>query len=196
MYPIKEVLSKIKNEKVRYLADRVIDVHYEAFITQPAGCGHHHAYNGGLLVHSTRTAMVTNKLCEMYDGIYNINKSVAIAGALLHDIGKVHCYKVVTKEDGDEEYASTQMSKLHHHIPIGYHLIMKEAEYIRDKKEHFALDSDTLNRLLHIIIAHHGRVEYSSPRAPRTEEAFLVSQADLIDAYLDADKEMRKSFNK
>lgn len=192
---IKKVLNEINNDKLRHLVERVIDVNYDAFVTQPAACGNHHAYTGGLLTHSVRTAMVGAQLCDYYEGIYHPNRDVVIAGGFLHDIGKVHCYKVKQTSDG-EEIESTQMSKYHHHIPIGYHIVMREAEWIEKNNPDMAMDSDPLNRLLHIIISHHGRLEYRSNRRPKTEEAFLVHIADTVDAYMDADKMARKTFNR
>lgn len=193
---IEAVLREIKNEKIRYLVEKVVDTNYDMLITQPAACGNHHAYTGGLLAHSARVAMLGARICDFYDGIYEPNRDVVVAGGFLHDIGKVHCYKIKQKENGIEEIESTQMSRYHHHIPIGYHIVMREAENILKNSPDLALDSDPLNRLLHIIIAHHGRVEYRSNRAPRTEEAFIVWSADTLDAYMDADNDTKRTFNK
>lgn len=193
---IRVVLDDIKNKKIRYLTEQVICENYDLFVSQPAACGNHHAYPGGLLVHSLRVASLGGKLCDFYDGIYEPNRDIVVAGGLLHDIGKVYCYKVKKNSDGTDEITSTQMRKYHHHIPIGYHLVLQVAEKIMELTPDMALDEDRLNRLLHIIISHHGRVEYRSNVAPKTEEAFLVHTADTIDAYLDADDDARRTFNK
>lgn len=193
---IKAVLGEIKNERVNLLVSRIINRHYDAFISQPAACGNHHAYTGGLLVHSARVALLGGDMCSFYKDIYDVNRDIVIAGGFLHDIGKVHCYKTKNKQDGTKEFESTQMSRLHHHIPIGYHLVAQVAEEIALNDSEMALNPDDLNRLLHIIVSHHGRVEYRSPRRPKTDEAFLVSQADMIDAYMDADKAHRQYFGR
>lgn len=193
---IKAVLDQIENKKIRFLTEQVIDRNYDMFVTQPAACGNHHAYTGGLLVHSARVALLGGEIASFYDKIYDINRDVIIAGGMLHDIGKVHCYKVRHKMDGTEDIESTQMSKYHHHIPIGYHIVMREAEDILEQRPEMSLDSDALNRLLHIIISHHGRREYSSNRTPRTDEAFVVYLADSCDAYLDADNDAKRRFHR
>lgn len=184
---ISTVLSNIPKIKVQNLVKEVFKIHYDKFIIEPAACGNHHAYDGGLFVHSVSTAGMASKICDHYQDV-QLDKSICVAGAFLHDIGKVRCYK---KEDG--KYKSTRASKWFHHIPIGFHLISSAYE---NMKEDLRPSRDDLDHILHIIISHHGKKEYSSPRSPRTDEARIVAEADFIDAYMNAGSQYKGMYGK
>lgn len=185
---IDKILRQIDNRSLEEVVYNIMDKYHERFITDPAGCSKHHAYAGGLLDHSFNTAMLAGTIADRYKGQYN--RSIIVAGAFLHDIGKVRCYEYDKER---ERYVSTTQSKWHHHIPIGYHIVATEVEeLVRCDK----MEQDIADHLLHIIISHHGRVEYRSNVAPKTDEAFIVSQSDLIDAYAGASREAKRSFNK
>lgn len=188
---IEKILSMIEDESLKKVVTLVMDEHHEAFITQPAGCSRHHAYKGGLLNHCYDTALVAASLADKYKKQYSpqLNRDLMIVGAFLHDLGKVLCYEKSDKG----HYQSTAKSKLHHHIPIGFHLLANVTDQLVKIGD---MDEDLADHLLHIIISHHGRVEYRSNQPPKTREAFLVAQADLIDAYMGAPEQARKSFNK
>lgn len=183
---VQAIISKIDNVDLRKIVSSLIDENEEAFYKSPAACGIHHEFEGGLAVHLTSTARTALSLLDRYyQYIYDrhnylIKDDVVIAGALLHDIGKVRCYREAPEpsKNGGQKYISTEESVLFHHIPIGYHMVASAIE------KH-APDLPCKNDLLHIIISHHGRVEWNSPRPPKTIEAFLVHQADYIDAHVD-----------
>ncbi len=188
---IQKVLRKITDKSLHELASNIIETHYKEFISQPGGCSRHHAYKGGLLDHSVDTALLASEIAARYPRANpKLNHSLIVTGALLHDIGKVECYSYNKKKD---KFESTLRSRWQHHIPIGYHIVATEVdELIYEGK----LDEDLADHLLHIIVSHHGRVEYRSPQPPKTDEAFIVSQADLIDAYMGASSSAKKTFNK
>jgi 3'-5' exoribonuclease len=187
---IDRVLRYIDDSSLREVIENIMSLHHNTFIYEPAGCGTHHAYKGGLLDHSVSTALLAESIADRYvESNQRLNKSLIVAGAFLHDIGKVKCY---TYDKSAEEFRSTQKSRLHHHIPIGFHIVATQVEILVDR---YKMDEALADNLLHIIVSHHGRVEYSSPRAPITDEAFIVSQADLIDAYMGAPLDRKKTFN-
>lgn len=184
---IQEVLSLISDEDIRILVDASITRNYQDFITQPAACGNHHSYEGGLLVHSHSTALLAARIADHFlEKEPKLNRDVVIAGAFMHDIGKVLCYnKNPDKEKvAKKPYVPTEESMLFHHIPIGFHIVASTAEIYNIPKEKYY-------PILHIIISHHGRLEYHSPVVPKTPEAFIVHKADYLDAYIDASPEMR-----
>jgi len=185
---IDKILRQIDDSSIQNLVYNLMEKYHDRFITDPAGCSRHHSYAGGLLDHSFNTAMLAAAMTDRYKKQHN--RSIIVAGAFLHDIGKVLCYEY---DKGKEAYVSTQKSRWHHHIPIGYHLVAKEIdELIKYDK----IDPDIADHLLHIIVSHHGRVEYRSNMPPKTDEAFIVSQADLIDAYMGASRTAKRTFNK
>lgn len=174
---ISMVLSNIPKPSIKNLVKEVFETHYDKFIKEPAACGNHHAYDGGLFVHSTSTAGLASKICNHYQDM-DLDKSICVAGAFLHDVGKVRCYK---KEDG--KYKSTTASRLFHHIPMGFHIVSSIYEKM---EEDLRPSQEDIDHILHIIISHHGKKEYSSPRRPATDEARIVAEADFIDAYISA----------
>lgn len=186
-YRIESVLEFIPKPKIKYLIEKAVDTHKDSFFTSPAACGNHHAYEGGLLDHSCSTAVLAGKICKHYHDM-DIDRSVCVAGAFLHDFGKVKCYKKEGKR-----YRGTEENRLFHHIPIGFHLVASINEALVPSKQ---VPEKDINGILHIIISHHGRVEYSSPRRPLTPEARIVSEADLIDAYLAAPPDRREIYQK
>jgi len=188
---IEKILRQIDNSSIHKAVLNIMTKHHERFIKDPGGCTRHHSYIGGLLDHSYDTAMLAASMADKYQRRNpKLNRSIIVAGAFLHDVGKVKCY---TLDKGTESYISTQKSRWHHHIPIGFHIVATEVE---DLVARGKMNEDIADHLLHIIVSHHGRVEYRSPQPPKTDEAFIVSQADLIDAFMGASKHAKRTFNK
>ena len=132
-----------------------------------AAVQYHHAYKGGLLEHSLNVA----KICDKLSGIYeNLNRDLLITGAILHDIGKIKEYKV------DIVIKITDEGRLLGHITIGYGMILEKIKEIEEFPE------DLKERLLHIILSHHGQKEFGSPKRPKILEAFIVYHVDHMDA--------------
>ncbi len=132
----------------------------------PAAVKHHHAYIGGLLEHSLNVA----KMVEFVSKTYGVNRDMAVAGALLHDIGKIKEY--VVKPSGIE--VSTE-GELKGHIVIG-------VEMVRSFARKSKLSKNKLLELEHIIISHHGQMELGSPVIPKTPEALIVHFVENMDS--------------
>jgi 3'-5' exoribonuclease len=180
------IIKEIGDQKLQKVVDVLVSENEKAFYESPAACGIHHAFKGGLAVHLCNTARTALTLFKRYDKYLKdthgceVKKDLVIAGAFLHDIGKVKCYRELPTDipGASPFYESTEESTLFHHIPIGFHMIASAIE------KHCP-DVPWKNELLHIIISHHGRVEWSSPKPPKTIEAFIVHQADYFDAHID-----------
>lgn len=129
----------------------------------------HHGFIGGLLEHSLAVA----KMCDYYTTYYEVlNRDLLITAALLHDIGKVHEISAFPEND------YTDSGQLLGHIVMG-------AMMIRDKiKEIPDFPGKAANELEHCILAHHGELEYGSPKKPALIEAVALSFADNTDAKL------------
>ncbi len=140
----------------------------EYFHTAPAAKGIHHAYLGGLLEHSLSMATVASMLAGHYPGI---DRDLLVAGALLHDIGKI---EELNSDVGVIDY--TDVGRLKGHLVIGCELVGRMAREIRD----FPLDR--LTHLQHLVLSHHGRQEFGSPVVPMTAEALLLSFIDDMDS--------------
>ena len=135
----------------------------------PAAVTLHHAYTGGLLEHSVSVAIGARDMARHYaDFMIPVNMDLVIAGALLHDIGKLEAYTI------NPVPQVTPTGNAIEHITLGYSMFMRLAE-----AEH--LDSGLTLALGHILVSHHGKREYGSPVLPVTPEAFIVNAADDAD---------------
>ncbi|NLM70727.1 MAG: HD domain-containing protein [Synergistaceae bacterium] len=142
---------------------------WEEFSVCPAAVSHHHAYVGGLLEHTVAVARTAKGIAEAgILGGYKADLSVTIAGALLHDLGKLDAYRLTPVP------VMTVAGTFHDHIAIGYGKFESLAR-------EFGLEERLFMALGHIIVSHHGCREYGSPVLPATPEAMAVSAADEID---------------
>ncbi len=155
----------------RLLSEMLVEEGYVAKAHQlaPAAKFHHQPYLHGLLEHNL---LVVGRALGLA-GDLPVNRSVVVAGALLHDIGKIEEYAY----DGDAIEFS-EVGNLIGHIALGYYMTRKAIEAIP------GFPSDLATQILHIVLSHQGRLDYGSPIEPRTPEAFIVHHADSIDAFL------------
>lgn len=163
-----ECANLIKNEPLRLLTIDILTSHVNELLVCPAAKRNHHNYVGGLLEHTLEVVQYGTAIGEL-NGCRNLD--YILAGALLHDIGKVCCYtwKGCAVENTDEDLFSG-------HIAKGYLLVCKTAEQLGVPKE-------TAEHLGHIILSHHGKPEWGSIE-PRFAEAFIVHMADYLSSTL------------
>jgi 3'-5' exoribonuclease len=127
----------------------------------------HHAYVGGLAEHTLNVA----RLCEAVMQVHpRLDHDVLIAGALLHDIGKVQEYET------GAAISQTDEGRLVGHTVIGHHLIANAIARIEGFPEELAL------RVEHVVLSHHGKGEWGAPRDPALPEAFALHYAENLDA--------------
>ena len=147
----------------------------------PAAKRYHQAYKHGLLEHCLSVAQGVHSLCGTFS---EIDRELAVAGALLHDIGKIEAYAV---DNGAIEL--TDAGKLQGEIALGYYLVRSEIEKIHGFPAH------TAEGLLHIILSHHGQLEHGSPVVPCTREATLVHMVDNLGGKLGSFDRLEKSLS-
>jgi 3'-5' exoribonuclease len=143
------------------------------FNVWPAAVSLHHAYVGGLLEHSVSVARSAAGIARSYlsnegQGL-GVELDIVIAGALLHDLGKLEAYRLSPTPE------MTLEGSVMEHIILGYHRLMGLA------KEYGGLDGRRLTALGHILVSHHGSREFGSPVLPATPEALIVAMADDLD---------------
>jgi 3'-5' exoribonuclease len=151
------------------------------FQEAPAAKGIHHAYIGGLLEHSLSVAQLCHFMAEHYEGV---DRSLLLAGALLHDIGKL---EELRTKSGVVEY--TVAGRLKGHLVIGSEMVNEVAGKIKD------FPKELLEQLQHLILSHHGRQEFGSPTVPMTVEAFVLSFVDDLDAKMNLTGQLRRKMN-
>lgn len=167
----KQLVDHIESIKIeplyRVIKSLILDELFDEYCKAPAATFNHHAYMGGLLEHSVSVA----NICANYVNIYrDVKKDILIAGALIHDIGKIYELKF------EESISYSTEGNLLGHIFIGASKFQRACEKIDDFPAYLS------NNLLHIILSHHGMIERGSPVEPRTLEAILVHKADTTDA--------------
>lgn len=176
---LRVAISVIDNPHLAGLCTRVTRI--PEFETQvgAATSAHHHAYIGGLLVH---TAEVTDYAYTMIDMFPNCDWDAVLTAAILHDWGKIHEYEIV-----NGEIRKTDYRRLIRHVAGSYAMVEQELSYLDVPQE-------TRLKIGHAILAHHGRQEWGSPVEPQNVEAFILHTADMFSAqygatrFLEAEK--------
>jgi 3'-5' exoribonuclease len=165
---IRALVSQVRNQHVRALLDAFLDDPQlaPAFRVAPAAKGIHHAWLGGLCEHTLSVMQLGWRICDHYP---QLDRDLVTAGALLHDIGKA---REISPEPGFEY---TDEGKLVGHLIITCQLIREKAARI----EGFPAELEW--RITHLVVAHHGRLEYGSPKEPVTLEAMVVHALDELD---------------
>jgi 3'-5' exoribonuclease len=175
-----DYIQKLKNPHLKALAEVFFgnEAFARKFQQHSAAKSVHHGYVGGLLEH---TLSVT-KNCDFFSKQYPIlNRDLLLTAAMLHDIGKLWELSSFPQNDYTDE------GQLLGHIMIGASKIDKQIDRIPDFPK--VLKSE----LLHCILAHHGELEYGSPKKPALAEALALSMADNLDAKMETWKEATAS---
>ena len=161
-------LNSFSDKDVETITRAVIKHFYDKYITYPAAVKIHHEFGSGILHHSLAMADLADDVAKRYP---QVDRDILVAGALLHDIGKTIEYENPLMP------AQTTEGKLCGHIAIMYAEFKKIVDGLGIKSEAPVL-------LEHMILAHHGKLEWGSPVQPATREAWLLSQIDLIDSHM------------
>jgi len=141
----------------------------EKFRTAPGAKKAHHAYIGGLAIHTRNVLRFIMGIRGVYE---SVNLELLITAGLLHDIGKIFEYTYQKKLD-----LSTK-GKMLGHIIIGYEMVMGKIEKIPNFPEDLKL------RLLHMVLSHHGELQWGSPAQPVFPEALVLHFIDNLDSKL------------
>lgn len=181
-----ELLGYGKQIKNKYLR-QLIEYYFEkdqnfikVFKSHSAAKSVHHGFAGGLLEHTLSVV----KFCEYMVGAYPIlNKDLLYTAAMCHDIGKTKELSAFPQNDYTDD------GQLLGHIVIGVEMVGDAVRAIPGFPEQLA------SELKHCIIAHHGELEYGSPKKPAIPEAFALNFADCADAKLQSLTEIFKEKN-
>lgn len=134
----------------------------------PGAQSHHHAYLGGLLEHSVAVATLCDGMAAQY---VDIDRDLLVTGALLHDIGKVDELCYVTDIDYTDE------GRFIGHVVLGDMRMRRvAAAAVPDMPRNLVM------RLSHLMLSHHGELEWGAPKRPSTLEALVLHHADNMDA--------------
>ncbi|MHC4481076.1 MAG: HD domain-containing protein, partial [Planctomycetota bacterium] len=152
----------------------------EHFKGSPAASYHHHNYAGGLIEHTLEMWHLAEAISRSHGGPFD--RELLLCGVALHDVGKVNSYRLV---GGVSE--RTELGELLDHIFISGSMVSNlwDSAVRPQVSEEAAAEAARLKALLlHIILSHHGKMEWGSPVLPRTPEAVLVHYCDILSATL------------
>lgn len=139
--------------------------------THPAAKTIHHAYRSGLLEHILSIAKLMNLIHAHYtsEGI-TLDRGLLVFGAIFHDIGKLW------ELEGEGPYGYSDRGRLLGHMSIAVELVERKSAEIPEMTDRLK------DKLKHIILSHHGRLEYGSPKEPMFLEALIVAMIDDFDS--------------
>jgi len=165
---ISQVLFEIKNPNWQRLVRHLLQKHQPEFFSYPAAKTNHHAFAGGLAYHTLSMLRLAKTIAAQYP---QINDSLLFAGVLLHDLGKT------LELSGPISTEYTVRCNL-----IG-HIVLVDEEIVR-ACDTLKIDTNSEDMLLlrHVVLAHHGLLEYGSPVRPQVLEADVLHQIDELDA--------------
>jgi 3'-5' exoribonuclease len=168
-----DLVSKLEAGPVRTLLQMTLDEPEvkNRLRTHPAAKTIHHAYRSGLLEHILSIAKLMNLIHAHYtsEGV-GLDRSLLVFGAIFHDIGKLW------ELEGEGPYGYTDRGRLLGHMSIAVELIEKKSIEIPEMTDRLK------DKLKHIILSHHGRLEYGSPKEPMFLEALIVAMIDDFDS--------------
>lgn len=146
------------------------------FLEAPASAKHHHAYVGGLLIH---TAQVWNTADAMLWTLKKVKWTEVFTAVLWHDWGKIYDYELKWPEQPGAYYPDGKYRHTEHRDRIG-HLPRSYAEFYARARD--LITKEEMDTIAHIMLAHHGRLDWRSPIIPQTAEAWCVHAADMLSA--------------
>ncbi|RIK82310.1 MAG: CMP-binding protein [Planctomycetota bacterium] len=171
-----ELLREVRNPHLRNLVDCFLldEAFMRKFTAAPAAVKNHHAYRGGLLEHVVNMLEVTRRIADLYP---QVDAEVLRVGVFLHDVGKID------ELSYERDFGYTDEGQLIGHLVMGAGILdakVREAERLSGQP----IPHETVLRIKHMILSHHGSYEFGSPKLPMTLEAVALSHIDDLDAKL------------
>lgn len=167
-------IGKVEDPWIQRLLSALFQENHDlrtAFAKAPAAKSMHHVCLGGLLEHTLSVLAMAHRACDHYS---EMNRDLVVAGVFLHDVGKT------AELTYDRGFGYSDEGNLIGHITLEALWIQREIDKVPGFPEELRL------HLLHLVLAHHGKLEYGSPVLPKTPEALLVHYLDDLDGKLEA----------
>lgn len=171
---LSEILLSITDPHLRRLMEEFLndETVMAGLLRAPAGIKLHHAFHGGLLEHITNVLETAVRVVDLYP---QVDRSLLLAGIFLHDLGKIRELAF------QETFAYTDEGQLIGHLVIGIEMLNEKSPAVAAALGE-PFPQETLLRLKHMIVSHHGSYEFGSPKLPMTPEAIALHHLDNLDA--------------
>jgi 3'-5' exoribonuclease len=143
----------------------------EKYKLAPAATSYHHAYLGGLLEHVQSLTGLADKVCDHYP---SLRREVVLAGIILHDLGKIEEFNF------SRGFRYSTRGQLVGHISLALEIVQEKIRGIPD------FPAGLKDQIEHLILSHHGKTEFGSPKEPMFPEALVVHYLDDLDSKLAA----------
>ena len=174
MQTLREKLLALEDPSLRTLMECFLldDAMMKNYQLVPAGMKAHHAYHGGLLEHVVNMLEVASRIEDLYP---DINHGLLQAGIFLHDIGKIR------ELEYEASFLYSDEGQLIGHLVIGVEILTEKILQVEEMTGE-PFPQELALQLKHLILSHHGRYEYGSPKLPMTREAIALHHLDNLDA--------------
>ncbi|MEW9501673.1 3'-5' exoribonuclease YhaM [Jeotgalibacillus marinus] len=166
MDQLTQYIFEMKNPTIQRLTRHLVKKHQKEFMEFPAATKNHHEFVSGLAYHALSMLRIAKSLTELYP---SLNKDLLYAGIILHDMGKVE------ELSGPVSATYTLEGNLLGHITLMINEIGKAADELELKGEEILM-------LQHMVLSHHGKAEWGSPKPPMIREAEILHYIDNLDA--------------
>lgn len=165
--------SMNKNRILYKICSKALDMYKEKISYYPAAVSVHHAFKGGWVLHTVKMCRMADKIAS----IYNLDKDLLICGTLMHDMGKLEEYSTDTIST-----KVTGLGALIGHPVIGTHIVNYIVSKYCDINNMTDSDKEDVMLLNHMLLSHHGELQYGSPVVPKIPEAVVLHEIDMIDS--------------
>lgn len=163
---ISHYILDIENANLQRITRHLLKKYQDKFFTYPAASSHHHNFASGLSYHVLTMLEIAKSLCNIYP---LLNRSLLYSSIILHDLGKVR------ELSGPVATTYTVEGNLLGHISIA-------SDEVAEAAKELGIDGEEVMLLRHMILAHHGKMEFGSPKLPHLKEAEILFFIDNIDA--------------
>lgn len=174
---ISHYILDIENANLQRITCHLLKKYQDKFFTYPAASSHHHNFASGLSYHVLTMLEIAKSLCNIYP---LLNRSLLYSSIILHDLGKVR------ELSGPVATTYTVEGNLLGHISIA-------SDEVAEAAKELGIDGEEVMLLRHMILAHHGKMEFGSPKLPHLKEAEILFFIDNIDAKMNM---FEKAFKK
>ncbi|MBC1797834.1 3'-5' exoribonuclease YhaM [Listeria booriae] len=173
---ITQYIFEMQNANLQRITRSLLKKYQDAFFDYPAAVRHHHEFVSGLSFHVVSMLRLAKAIADLYR---TVNRDLLYAGVILHDLGKV------IELSGPISTTYTLEGNLIGHISI----VVEEVSKMADE---LGIDGEEVVILKHVLLSHHGKGEWGSPKPPLVREAEILHQIDLMDATMNMmDKALR-----